>query len=84
MVHEIAHSLPLFMQQMELIISSGDNWKYYGAEVLMDVYSISGVKQDQDSIGQVMLSKGENGPSDFINPIHFGWGVSFLLGLKIK
>ncbi|KAF3322014.1 hypothetical protein FCM35_KLT14230 [Carex littledalei] len=34
------------IQKVELVISSGDNWKYYGAEALMDVYNISGVKQD--------------------------------------
>lgn len=79
MVHEIAHSLPLFMQQVELKISSGDNWKYYGAEALMDVYSISGVKQDQASIGQVIVKQRRKWSIGFYKPNTFRMGCKFFL-----
>ncbi|KAJ4806803.1 hypothetical protein LUZ62_019369 [Rhynchospora pubera] len=53
------------------------NQRYYGAEALMDVYNISDIKDDQISSAEIILTKGDGGPRNYLNTIQFGWEVNY-------
>ncbi|XP_065048259.1 protein neprosin-like isoform X1 [Musa acuminata AAA Group] len=58
-------------------IDAGKGPKYYGASTDLDVFQLSGVSENQASTSQIILSKGERGPRNYINSVQAGWHVNY-------
>ncbi|XP_065015426.1 uncharacterized protein LOC135642871 [Musa acuminata AAA Group] len=47
--------------------------QYYGASADLEVFQLSGVSINQASTSQIILTKGERGPKNYINTVQAGW-----------
>ncbi|KAL6630671.1 hypothetical protein ACP70R_028522 [Stipagrostis hirtigluma subsp. patula] len=57
---------------------------FYGAEALMDVYRIPGIKNDQISNGQIIVIKGKGGPRNYVNTVQVGWTAYYQLNGDVE
>ncbi|URE15907.1 hypothetical protein MUK42_11957, partial [Musa troglodytarum] len=55
-------------------VKKGPN--YYGTSADLDVFQLSGISINQASTSQIILTKGERGPKNYINTVQAGWHVS--------
>ena len=66
----------LHVQHAVTVFEAKKGPHYYGASADLQVFQLSGVSINQASTSQIILTKGERGPKNYINTVQAGWQVS--------